>query len=124
MDTFGTAHGIVGVSEILRPNLPQPKIIAVEPAELPVVSKGYSGAHRIEGIGAGFIPPAWRPELVDDVCAIRSEETHDCARRLAAEEGIFAGASTGAAVSAALQVAAELGDGKTVLALAPDLGIK
>jgi cysteine synthase len=122
VDSIGTAHGILGVAHVLRPR--GVEIIGVEPAESPIITEGNSGAHRIEGMGLGFIVPAWNPAQVDRVLTVSSDEAHRMTRRLAAEEGVFAGASTGANVVAALRVAAELGTGRTVATVAVDTGLK
>jgi cysteine synthase A len=96
----------------------------VEPAESTVFSGGASGSHRIEGTGAGFVVPLWSPSLADDIELVSTEEAMSAARRLAREEGIFAGTSTGAKVAAALRVAARLGPGHTVVTIAADSGMK
>ncbi len=99
-------------------------MIAVEPAESAVLSGAPTGAHRIEGIGIGFLPPLWRPDLVDAVEQVRSDDAQQMARRLAAEEGIFAGTSTGANVIAALRVAETLPPGAQVVTIAVDSGLR
>ena len=119
-----TAHSIHGVTRALRRHAPELHAAAVEPAESAVLSGGPSGAHRIEGIGIGFIPPLWEPREVDEICAVTTSEAKTMARRLAAEEGVFAGTSTGANVVAALRVAARLGPGATVATIAVDSGLR
>jgi len=98
--------------------------VAVEPAESPVLSGGRGGAHHIDGIGIGFAPPLWRPDEVDEILTVSTAEAKAMARRLAREEAIFAGTSTGANVVAALSVAARLGPGATVATLAVDSGLR
>lgn len=100
------------------------QIVAVEPAESAVLSGRPSGSHKIEGIGIGFIPPLWQPELVDAIETVSTDEAKAMARRLAREEGIFAGTSTGANVVAALRVAERLGAGATVVTIAVDSGLR
>ena len=120
----GTAHSIHGVTEALWSHAPAIRIVAVEPAESAVLSGGASGAHRIEGIGVGFIPPLWHPERVNAIERVSTDEARAMARRLAREEGVFAGASSGANVAAALRVARELGAGATVVTLIVDSGVR
>jgi cysteine synthase A len=98
------------------------QIIAVEPAASPVLSGGPAGRHRIQGIGAGFVPAVFKREIVDRVIPVTDAQAAETARRLAREEGIFAGISSGAAATAALRVAQELGPGKDVVVLLPDTG--
>jgi cysteine synthase A len=124
VDCVGTAHGIVGVADVLRAAHPDVEIVAVEPAESSFLSEGRTGGHRIEGIGLGFLPPAWKPGVADSVVTVASDDAHAMARRLAVEEGVLAGASTGANVAAALEVARRLGAGNTVVTVAVDSGIK
>ncbi len=100
----GTAHSIHGAAHALRRRNPQVRVFAVEPAESPVLSGGPSGSHKIEGIGIGFIPPLWKPNEVDEIFTVSTKEAAAMARRLAREEAIFAGTSTGANVVAALRV--------------------
>ena len=119
-----TAHSIHGVTQALWAKNRGIRVVAVEPAESAVLSGGPSGSHKIEGIGIGFIPPLWRPELVDDIMTVTTEDAKAMARRLAREEGIFAGASTGANVVAALRVAAQMGPTSTVVTVAVDSGLR
>ena len=100
------------------------RITAVEPAESAVLSGGPSGAHRIDGIGAGFVVPLWRNGVADDIARVSTEEARSMAVRLAREEGLFAGTSTGANLVAALQVAAALGPQGTVVTVMCDTGMK
>jgi len=122
--SVGTAGCAMGVAEVLKARNPQTKVFVVEPAESPVISKGFAGTHHIEGIGIGFIPPLLRRELYDDVLSVREEDAKNMARRLALEEGIFAGTSTGANVVAALNVANMLGEDKNIVTVAVDTGLK
>src|SRR2546428_1208404 len=112
--SVSTAHSIHGTAHALRRHNPQMRVIAVEPAESAVLSGKPSGSHRIEGIGIGFIPPLWKPDEVDEILTVRSDEAMDMARRLAREDAIFAGSSTGANVVAAIRVATRLGHKATV----------
>lgn len=120
----GTAHSIHGAGDVLRDRRPGLQIVAVEPAESAVLSGRPTGAHRIEGIGIGFLPPLWDPKRVDAIEMVPSAEAQAMARRLAAEEGIFAGTSTGANVVAALRVAQRLGAGRSVVTLVVDSGLR
>lgn len=124
VESVGTAHSILGVAQVLRARNPNVEIVAVEPAESPILSQGRTGGHRIEGIGIGFVPPAWDGSKVNAIEVVSSEEAFTMARRLSEEEGIFAGASSGANVAAALRLAARLGEGTTVATLAVDSGMK
>jgi cysteine synthase len=119
-----TAHSIHGVTEALWKHDRNVRIVAVEPAESAVLSGRPSGSHKIEGIGIGFVPPLWQPELVNEIHTVSTEEAKAMARRLAREEGVFAGTSTGANVVAALRVARELGAGATVVTVAVDSGLR
>ncbi len=118
----GTGGTVTGVGEVLKKEIPQVKIYAVEPAISPVLSGGQPGAHKIQGIGAGFVPTVFNRTVVDEVMPVTNEDAYATARRLAAEEGLLAGISSGAAVFAALQVAKRLGAGKRVVVIAPDTG--
>lgn len=118
----GTGGTISGVGEVLKAELKNVQIIAVEPANSPVLSGGKPGPHKIQGIGAGFIPRNVRIEIIDRVIPVSNEDAIETARRMAREEGILTGISAGAAVYAALQVAKELGKGQRVLAVLPDTG--
>lgn len=122
--SVSTAHSLHGVTEALWRHDPAVHIVAVEPAESAVLSGGTSGAHRIEGIGIGFIPPLWRREMVHEIETVSTDAAKAMARRLAREEGILAGASSGANVVAALRVAARLGPGATVATLICDSGLR
>lgn len=119
-----TAHSIHGVTQALWAENRRVRIVAVEPEESAVLSGRPSGSHKIEGIGIGFIPPLWQPELVNEIQTVSTADAKAMARRLAREEGIFAGTSTGANVVAAIRVAQALGDGATVVTLAVDSGLR
>ncbi len=122
--TVGTAHSIHGVTRALRKHRDDVRIVAVEPAESAVLSGGPSGKNRIEGIGIGFVPPLWEPDAVDAIEVVSADEAFSMARRLAREEGLFAGASSGANVVAALRLAAELGPDATVVTILCDSGLR
>ncbi len=124
VQSVGTAGSVRGIAERLRERKPGIHITAVEPAESAVLSGGPTGVHKIEGIGAGFVVPLWKPDLVDQVVPVSTEEAKQMARRLAREEAIFAGTSTGANVVAALTLAQRLGPGATVVTVMCDTGIK
>jgi cysteine synthase A len=119
----GTGGTITGVAEAIKKRKPEFKAIAVEPAGSPVLSGGKPGPHKIQGIGAGFIPDIMKPELVDEIIKVTNEDAGVTARRLAKEEGILAGISSGAAVWAALEVARRPENkGKLVVVILPDTG--
>jgi cysteine synthase A len=119
----GTGGTITGVAEVIKPRKPGFRAIAVEPADSPVLSGGRAGQHRIQGIGAGFIPDILRMELIDEIIRVTSEDAGKTARRLAREEGILAGISSGAAVWAALEVAGRPENkGKLIVVVLPDTG--
>jgi cysteine synthase A len=118
----GTGGTVTGVGEILKDALPGVRIVAVEPAGSPVLSGGPAGKHKIQGIGAGFIPEVLNVEVIDEIVQVTDDDALETARRLAREEGILAGISSGAAAWAALQVAERLGAGKVVVVLLPDTG--
>ena len=119
-----TAHSIHGVTESLRKHKPGLYVAAVEPGESAVLSGGPSGSHKIEGIGIGFIPPLWEPDKVNEILTVSTEEAKTMARRLAREEGLFAGTSSAANVVAALRVAERLGPGATVVTIMVDSGLR
>jgi cysteine synthase A len=119
----GTGGTITGVAQVLKPRKKGFRAIAVEPAASPVLSGGEPGPHKIQGIGAGFVPDVLRVDLLDEVIQVSNEDAATTARRLAREEGILAGISSGAAVFAALQVAARAENaGRLIVAIVPDTG--
>jgi len=119
----GTGGTITGVAGVLKKRKPDFKAFAVEPEESPVLSGGKPGPHRIQGIGAGFVPDVLQLDLVDEIIKVNANNAIDTARRLAKEEGILVGISAGAAAYAALQVAArEEMRGKTIIVILPDTG--
>jgi cysteine synthase A len=119
-----TAHSIHGTADALRRHNPGVRVVAVEPAESAVLSGKPSGSHRIEGIGIGFIPPLWRPDEVDEILTVTTEEAKGMTQRLAREEAIFAGTSTGANIVAAIRVATRLGPNATVATIVVDSGLR
>ncbi len=119
---IGTGGTISGAGSVLREAYKDIKIVAVEPADSPVLSGGSPGPHKIQGIGAGFVPDTLNTEIYDEIIKVANEEAFEQARRAAKEEGILGGISAGAAIHAALQVAKKLGEGKKVLAIIPDNG--
>ena len=122
--SVGTAASLRGVSTVLKQHKPGVRIVAVEPAESPVLRGGQPGPHKIEGVGIGYTPPLWDPPLVDDVLAVGTSDAKDMTRRLAREEALFAGTSSGANVVAALRVAEQLGPDAKVVTLMCDSGLK
>ncbi|KAF1678551.1 cysteine synthase A [Bacillus mexicanus] len=119
---IGTGGTITGAGEVLKEAYPSIKIYAVEPSDSPVLSGGKPGPHKIQGIGAGFVPDILNTEVYDEIFPVKNEEAFEYARRAAREEGILGGISSGAAIYAALQVAKKLGKGKKVLAILPSNG--
>jgi cysteine synthase A len=124
VQSVGTAASLRGTAEILRSHNETIKIVAVEPAESPVLSGGRPGAHKIDGIGAGFVVPLWRQNIADQIEQVSTKEALAMAFRLAREEGLFAGTSTGANVVAALRLAEQLGPGATIVTILCDTGMK
>jgi cysteine synthase len=120
----GTAATVRGVATVLKRYRAGVEIVAVEPAESPVLSGGEPGPHKIEGVGSGYIPPLWERSLVDGIVPVPTEDAKAMARRIAREEGIFAGTSSGANVLAAIQVGRRIGPGGTVVTLMADSGLK
>ncbi len=119
----GTGGTISGVAEVIKQRKPTFKAIAVEPVDSPVLSGGQPGAHKIQGIGAGFVPEVLRRDLVDEIIQVRNEDSGTVARRLAREEGILAGISSGAALWAAIEVAGRPeNEGKLIVVVLPDTG--
>ncbi len=120
----GTAASSRGVASVLKRHKANLKMIVVEPAESAVLLGGQAGPHKIEGIGIGYTPPLWEPSLVDEIIAVKTDDAKDMARRLAREEALFAGTSSGANVIAAIRVAKRLGPDATVVTLMVDSGLK
>jgi cysteine synthase A len=119
----GTGGTITGIAELIKGRKPDFKAVAVQPAGSPVLSGGNAGSHRIQGIGAGFIPDVLKPELIDEIISVADEDAFAVARRLAKEEGILAGISSGAATWAALEVAKRKENkGKLIVVILPDSG--
>lgn len=119
----GTGGSITGIGETLKERNPEFKVIAVEPVDSPVLSGGTPGPHKIQGIGAGFVPPVLNTEIIDEIITVRSEDAFKTSRRLAKEEGILCGISAGANVWAAVQVAKEPENkGKTIVTIICDTG--
>ncbi len=119
-----TGHSILGVGRGLRRHQPTLHVAAVEPAESAVLSGQASGAHKIEGIGVGFVPPLWEPDEVDEILTVTTEDAKAMTRRLASEEGLFAGTSSGANVVAAIRLGRRLGPGATVATILVDSGLR
>jgi cysteine synthase len=119
---IGTGGTITGAGSVLKEHYADVKIYAVEPTDSPVLSGGKPGPHKIQGIGAGFVPDILNTEIYDEVLTVKNEEAFETARRAAKEEGILGGISSGAAIKAALDVAKKLGKGKKVLAIIPSNG--
>lgn len=124
LQSVGTAQCLTGAAERLRAYHPGITIAAVEPEESPVLSGGAPGPHKIEGVGPGFVPPIWRTGLADRIVEVSTTDAKAMARRLAREEGVFAGTSTGANVVAALRLADTLPPGATLATIACDTGLK
>jgi len=124
VQAVGTAHSLHGVTEALWKHDPKIRVIAVEPEESPVLSGGATGAHRIEGIGIGYVPPLWDAKLVSSIERVATLEATAMRRRLAKEEALFVGTSSGANVVAALREARRLGEGATVVTIMVDSGLR
>lgn len=124
VQSVGTAQCITGVAGVLRIRHAGIRIVAVEPSESAVLSGGKPGAHKIEGVGAGFIPPMWSKVQVDGIVQVSTSEAKEMTRRLAKEEALFAGTSSGANVVAALRIAEQLGSERIVATLLCDSGLK
>ena len=124
VQSVGSAHSLNGVTKVLRRHNPDLHVVAAEPAESAVLSGQPKGPHRIEGIGIGFAPPHWQPEAVDQIISATSDEASQMCRRLAREEGILVGTSSGLNVIAALRVAERLGPNATVATIMIDSGLR
>lgn len=124
VQSVGTAASLRGVATVLKRHNADVKIIAVEPGESAVLSGGRPGPHKIEGVGIGYTPPLWEPGLIDEIMAVGTDDAKAMARRLAREEGLFAGTSSGANVIAAIRVGERLGPEATVVTLMVDSGLK
>ncbi len=119
---IGTGGTITGVGDVLKKRFPAISIVAVEPTDSSVLSGGKPGPHKIQGIGAGFIPKVLNTDIYDEIIQVTNDESYETARRAAREEGILGGVSSGAAIFAALQVAKKLGKGKKVVTILPSNG--
>ncbi len=120
----GTGGTLIGAGKKLKQYNANINVVAVEPAKSPVISGGQPGAHKIQGIGAGFVPEIYAKEIVDEVMTISDEEAYEYARLMGREEGLLVGISSGANIAAAIKLAKKLGKGKTVVTVAPDGGEK
>ena len=120
----GSGGTIVGVGKRLKELKPDVKVIAVEPAKSPVLAGGNPGAHKIQGIGAGFIPGLYSADNVDEIFEVSDEDSYKVARSFASEEGVLIGISSGAALYAGIEIAKKLGKGKKIVVIAPDGGEK
>ncbi|HJU90195.1 MAG TPA: cysteine synthase family protein [Gemmatimonadaceae bacterium] len=120
----GTGASSRGVATVLKRHKPETRIVVVEPGESAVLLGGIPGPHSIEGVGIGYTPPLWEPSLIDDIVAVSTADAKAMAQRLAREEALFSGTSSGANVVAALQIAKRLGPGATVVTLMADSGLK
>jgi cysteine synthase A len=120
----GTAASSRGVATVLKRYKPSIRIVVVEPAESSVLLGREPGPHKIEGVGIGYIPPLWEPSLVDEILSVSTEDAKKMARRIAREEALFAGTSSGANVVAAIRVAQQLGPDSSVVTLMADSGLK
>ena len=122
--SVGTAASLRGVANVLKRHKPAVRIYAVEPAESAVLQGGQAGPHKIEGVGIGYTPPLWDPEVVDEVLPVSTADAMHMARRLAREEALFAGTSSGANVVAAMQLLKRMGPRASVVTLMVDSGLK
>lgn len=119
----GTGGTVSGTGAYLKTQKPSVRVVAVEPSDSPVLSGGQPGAHKIQGIGAGFVPETYNPSVVDDIVQVENDEAYEAARLLGRKEGILCGVSSGAAFAAALRLAAlSENEGKTIVAILPDTG--
>jgi cysteine synthase A len=122
--SVGTAASSRGVATVLKHHYPNVNIVIVEPAESAVLSGGQPGPHKIEGVGIGYIPPLWEPKLVDEIQPVKTEDAKAMARRIAREEGLFAGTSSGANIIAAIRIGERLGPNARIVTLLADSGLK
>ena len=122
--SVGTAASSRGVATVLKRYKPEIKIICVEPAESPVLSGGQPGPHKIEGVGIGYTPPLWDTTVVDEIIPVKTDDAKNMARRIAREDALFAGTSSGANVAAAIQIGQHLGPEARVVTLMVDSGLK
>jgi cysteine synthase A len=120
----GTAASLRGIATVLKRHKPSIQIVAVEPAESSVLRGGQAGPHKIEGVGIGYTPPLWEPSLVDEILPVGTDDAKDMTKRIAREEALFAGTSSGANVVAAIRVAERLGPEAKVVTLMTDSGLK
>jgi len=118
----GTGGTITGVGEILKGHNSKIRVIAIEPASSPVLSGGTAGPHKIQGIGAGFIPKVLNRDIIDEIIPVTDDEAFETAKMLAREEGLMVGISSGANVFGAMKIAKRLGPGKNVVTVLPDTG--
>ncbi|WP_416387386.1 cysteine synthase A [Caminicella sporogenes] len=118
----GTGGTLTGIGEVIKEELPNVKVIAVEPEASPILSGGRAGNHKIQGIGAGFIPDVLNIDVIDEVFKVKDEDAYETSRKVAVEEGILVGISSGAAIFAAIQKAKELGKGKKIVVIVPSYG--
>ena len=123
MAGVGTGGTVTGVGQYLKSRNPNVKVVAVEPAASPVLSKGVSGSHKIQGIGAGFVPDVLDTKIYDEIIAVENDDAFATGKRIGKKEGVLVGISSGAAVWAAIQLAKRPENkGKTIVALLPDTG--
>jgi cysteine synthase len=122
--SVGTAASSRGVATVLKRSKPEIRIVCVEPAESAVLSGGQPGPHKIEGVGIGYTPPLWDPTLVDEIIPVKTDDAKSMARRIAREEALFPGTSSGANVIASIQVGQRLGPEATIVTLMVDSGLK
>lgn len=120
----GSGGTITGIGKKLKEKIPTVQVVAIEPASSAVISGGKPGAHKIQGIGAGFVPSVYDPEVVDEVFQVEDKDALEVTKECALKEGVLVGISSGAAIFAAIEIAKKVGKGKKILAIAPDGGEK